>query len=101
LIAQTAGERQKAETELKRLKKLAGRVKAKGQNLYEVVLNQKLAATEASIKAAEKEEEIISEILVVLEEYEDLQPEEPKVYSHAGRFGTFTSASPLFVNPGA
>jgi DnaJ-class molecular chaperone len=75
VTGQLIGEKQKAETELKRLEKISGRVKAKGQNLFETLINQKVRKLQAEIKAAEQEEAIIAEALSILRDYEDTAPD--------------------------
>jgi DnaJ-class molecular chaperone len=75
VTAQLIGEKQKAETELKRLEKISGRVKAKGQNLFETLINQKVRKLQGDIKATDLEQEIIAEALAILKGYEDTAPD--------------------------
>jgi curved DNA-binding protein CbpA len=73
--AQLTGEKQKAETELKRLEKLSGRVKAKGRNLFETLIDQKVRKLQGDIRTAEQEEAILAEAQELLKDYEDTAPD--------------------------
>lgn len=75
VTAQLFSEKQKLQTELKRLEKISGRVKAKGQNLFETLINQKIRKLQGDIKSTEREQEIVTEALAILKDYEDTAPD--------------------------
>ena len=87
--------KEKLKKELKRLKKLSGRVKAKKTNLYQQIIDNKIDGINRGIAKAEQDLIVLDEIFLLLEDYEDdvPEPEFPEItITRPSGFFSFTGA---------
>jgi curved DNA-binding protein CbpA len=85
-------QRHKARTKLERMKRRAGRVKAKtGVNLFEQVIQRKIKACQRELTAMETEIEINGKVLEILANYQDEAPDQLIVRDSFAKFGSGTT----------
>lgn len=74
-ILHISKKRKSTNKDVKKFKSLLGRVESKGDNIYENLLNSKIATCEQRILALDADAKIMAEILALLTEYKDTDPQ--------------------------
>lgn len=78
--AEFKSSKSRLEKKLAKLERHQGRVISKGRNLYDLVINQKIAGLNQGIQQETDKIDLVSDALTLLEAYTDSAPEEEEIF---------------------